>query len=63
MPKPGSHAYDTKRARLRKQYEDEGVAADQHADQQANQTLQQDEGREPELRSERGLGPKGERER
>lgn len=39
MPEPGSHKYDIKRARLREQYENEGVN-DQRADQAANEQLQ-----------------------
>lgn len=40
MPEPGSHKYDIKRARLREQYEHEGIN-DQHADQAANEQLQE----------------------
>lgn len=61
MPRPGSNAYDVKRARLRKRFEDEGTATDEHANERANQVLQEDEQNRPELRTERGLGPKGER--
>ncbi|MER6981373.1 hypothetical protein [Streptomyces carpinensis] len=61
MPEPGSKKYDTKRARARKEAERSGIS-DQDADRAANEELQQD----PKLRSsgprtERGLGPKGER--
>jgi hypothetical protein len=61
MPEPGSKKYDTRRARLRKDAEKAGTP-DQHANQEANETLQQEEdwgSRGP--RTERGRGPKGER--
>lgn len=67
MPRPGSHKYDTKRAHLRKHYETDRGINDQHADEAANETLQEREEDRPEeqwrprLASERGLGPKGER--
>ena len=61
-PRPGSHKYDVKRARLRKAVEDSGRAADQEANAVANQILQEDRGQRGVLRGERGLGPKGERE-
>ncbi|HEX5543815.1 MAG TPA: phosphatidylethanolamine-binding protein [Micromonospora sp.] len=60
-PRPGSNKYDIKRARLRKQIEDSGRAADQEANDVANQILQEERGQEGILRSERGLGPKSER--
>jgi hypothetical protein len=62
-PRPGSHAYDVKRARLRKLIEDSGRAADQEANAVANQILQEDRGQRGVLRGDRGLGPKGERPR
>lgn len=62
-PRPGSKKYDIKRARLRKIVEDSGRAADQEANDVANQILQEDRGWTGILRSERGLGPKGERSR
>ncbi|NEE01462.1 hypothetical protein [Phytoactinopolyspora halotolerans] len=61
MPRPGSHQYDVKRARLRKELEDEGVAADQDADEEANRRLQEDEDLRPVQRTDRAEGPKGER--
>ncbi|WP_117213757.1 phosphatidylethanolamine-binding protein [Allorhizocola rhizosphaerae] len=62
-PRPGSHAYDVQRARLRKRLEDTGEAVDKEADDRANEILQEERGQKGVLRSERGLGPKGERER
>jgi len=62
-PRPGSNAYDIKRARLRKALEDSGQAVDQEANTVANEILQEDRGEQGILRGERGLGPKGERER
>jgi hypothetical protein len=60
-PRPGSHHYDVKRARLRKLIENSGRAADQEANTVANQILQEDRGQRGVLRGDRGLGPKGER--
>jgi hypothetical protein len=62
-PRPGSHAYDIKRARLRKLIEDSGRAADQEANAVANEILQEERGQQGVLRGDRGLGPKGERGR
>lgn len=61
MPEPGSKKYDTQRARKRKEAERSGIS-DQDANAVANEELQ----REPQHRgsgprTERGLGPKGER--
>ena len=39
MPEPGSHAYDTQRARLRAQLDDTGTP-DKHATEKANEILQ-----------------------
>lgn len=61
MPRPGSHKYDIKRARIRKQLEDEGIASDQDADEEANRRLQQDEEHRPRATGERARGPEGER--
>jgi hypothetical protein len=47
MPRPGSHKYDTERARLRQRLQDEGVAGGQEADERANAELQLDENRGP----------------
>lgn len=61
MPEPGSRKYDTRRARLRKDAEQSGIS-DQDADRAANEALQSDpdwQSRGP--RTERGRGPKGER--
>ncbi|WP_208853348.1 hypothetical protein [Streptomyces albofaciens] len=61
MPEPGSKDYDKRRARLRKDAENSGIN-DQQANQEANETLQDDEGlRSRGPRTERGRGPKGER--
>lgn len=61
MPEPGSKKYDTRRARLRKDAERAGTP-DQHANEEANETLQEDEAlRSRGPRTERGRGPKGER--
>lgn len=61
-PRPGSHKYDIQRARLRDRLDDEGIA-DKRADEAANKILQEERGQRGVLRSERGLGPKGERGR
>ncbi|HEX2313669.1 MAG TPA: hypothetical protein VHJ17_08055 [Thermomonospora sp.] len=61
MPRPGSHKYDIKRAKTRKRMEDEGVASDRRAGEQANRELQRDERMRPRKATERAEGPKGER--
>jgi hypothetical protein len=61
MPRPGSHKYDTERARTRKRLQDAGVAGGREADERANAELQLDENRGPRRAAERGAGPKGER--
>ncbi|MFD0899099.1 hypothetical protein [Actinomadura sediminis] len=61
MPRPGSHKYDTERARARKRLENEGTANDQGADRRANEELQMREDHRPRRATERGAGPKGER--
>ncbi|MET9428397.1 MULTISPECIES: hypothetical protein [unclassified Streptomyces] len=61
MPEPGSKKYDVRRARTRKDAENEGVS-DQQANEEANARLQRDEGlRSRGARTERGRGPKGEK--
>ncbi|MEU2791442.1 hypothetical protein [Streptomyces sp. NPDC007100] len=61
MPEPGSKKYDTRRARLRKDAENSGIN-DQQANEEANETLQNEEGmRSSGPRTRRGRGPKGER--
>ncbi|MEV4755196.1 phosphatidylethanolamine-binding protein [Micromonospora sp. NPDC049559] len=62
-PRPGSRPYDTDRARLRKNIENSGRAADAEANEAANRLLQEDRGQTGVVRGERGLGPKGERGR
>src|SRR5690606_41073868 len=47
--------------RSRKRIEDSGQAADEYANELANKILQEDRDQEGILRTERGLGPKGER--
>lgn len=61
MPEPGSKKYDTRRARLRKDAENSGIN-DQQANEEANETLQNEEGwRSSGPRTRRGQGPRGER--
>ncbi|CAL9566085.1 MULTISPECIES: hypothetical protein [Streptomyces] len=61
MPEPGSKDYDKQRARRRKEAERSGVP-DRHANEEANESLQQDPRRRSSgPRTERGRGPKGER--
>lgn len=61
MPEPGSKKYDTRRARLRKDSENQGIS-DKEANEEANATLQQDpDYRSSGPRSERDEGPKGQR--
>jgi hypothetical protein len=60
MPLPGSHKYDIKRRKLRKELEDDGIAADGTASKQANAELQDDPPRTlPRSRNGRILSPKG----
>ncbi len=60
MPRPDSHAYQVKQARLRKRYENMGVPDDK-AGERAKEELQQNEQRRPVPRGARAAGPKGER--
>lgn len=60
-PRPGSSAYDSQRAHLRKLIENSGRAADDEANEVANRILREDRDQRGVLRGERGLGPKGER--
>lgn len=60
MPRPGSHAYDELRKRLRKRFERQGLN-DQQANRRADQKLQRDEANRPRKVGERAEGPKGER--
>jgi hypothetical protein len=62
-PRPGSHAYDVKRARLRKLLENSGRAVDGRANAVANRILRDEHGQRGMLRGERGRGPKSERRR
>ncbi|GAA3736411.1 hypothetical protein HDA32_001371 [Spinactinospora alkalitolerans] len=62
MPRPGSHKYDIQRAHERKRLEDEGIANDQGANEEANRELQGEPDHEPVRRTERGRGPEGDRE-
>jgi len=59
MPKPGSHSYDVKRARLRDELDNSGTP-DKNATEAANAELQKD-GNEAQAPNERAYGPKGER--
>lgn len=61
MPEPGSKKYDKRRSRLRHEAEERGIP-DRHANEDAGRTLQEDpRWRTHGPRTERGLGPKGER--
>ncbi|MDA8369094.1 MAG: hypothetical protein M0026_04420 [Nocardiopsaceae bacterium] len=62
MPRPGSHKYDIQRAHKRKALEDAGIANDQGADERANRELQEHDEHKPIRQTERGRGPKSERE-
>jgi hypothetical protein len=60
MPRPGSHKYDIKRRKLRKELEDKAIATDGTASEQANRELQDDPPRTlPRSRNGRILSPKG----
>ncbi|MEV0597834.1 hypothetical protein AB0I82_00825 [Streptomyces sp. NPDC050315] len=61
MPEPGSKKFDRRRAKLRREAEDQGIP-DKHANEDAKGRLEDDpqwQTRGP--RTERGLGPKGQR--
>jgi hypothetical protein len=61
MPEPGSNAYDKKRAQLRKDLENQGLN-DQHANDRANQVLQDQRpagAEEPRSQREAGTGHAG----
>lgn len=61
MPEPGSKAYDKKRQEYRREAEDRGV---RDANERAKDALEEEhpEYRPTGPRTERGRGPKGERE-
>lgn len=59
---PGTKGYDKQRAHLRKDLENSGEASDKDANERANEILQDEEGNEPRLQTERGLGPKSQRD-
>ncbi|MFG3115693.1 hypothetical protein ACGF4C_14940 [Streptomyces sp. NPDC048197] len=62
MPEPGSKKFDKRRARLRSEAEDRGIP-DKHAAEDAKETLESDpKWRSQGPRTERGRGPKGERD-
>jgi hypothetical protein len=61
--RPGSKKYDIQRRRLRDLLENTGQANDKRANERANEILQRDPARRGVLRGDRGMGPKGERER
>lgn len=60
MPRPGSHAYDEMRKRLRKRLERQGLN-DKKANRRADADLQRAEENRPRKAGERSAGPKGER--
>ena len=61
MPRPGSHAYDVKRARLRKELESQGLS-EQELETRVNKILHADPEMRPRKTGDRAEGPKGERE-
>ncbi|WP_219509026.1 hypothetical protein [Nonomuraea ceibae] len=61
MPRPGSHAYDTKRARERKHQERQG-RSEQELNSRVNRKLQSEPGNRPrKVGGDRAEGPKSER--
>jgi hypothetical protein len=60
MPDPSSHAYDTKRARLRRRHENQGVP-DERADEAATEEMHREHPPHKEPPVDRAFGPKGER--
>jgi hypothetical protein len=61
MPRPGSHKYDIRRRKLRKELEDKGIAPDAEADQRANADLQRNPRNRIRGATGRRLTPKDER--
>ncbi|HET6636842.1 MAG TPA: hypothetical protein VFH77_17640 [Streptomyces sp.] len=62
MPEPGSKKYDNRRKEYRRDAEDEGIP-DKHANREAKERLEEDPQWRPEgPRTDRGRGPKGQRE-
>jgi hypothetical protein len=61
VPLPGSHKYEIKRRKLRKELEGKGAATDAEATRQANTELQRDRRNRTQSRNARRLTPKGER--
>ncbi|NRQ36740.1 hypothetical protein HII36_33620 [Nonomuraea sp. NN258] len=63
MPRPGSNAYDKKRARLRKDMEHKGLS-EQELSKRVNKKLQSDADKQPrKVGGDRAEGPKSERPR
>lgn len=61
MPEPGSKKFDRRRAKLRREAEDQGIP-DKHANEDAKGRLEDDpQWQTHGPRTERGLGPKGQR--
>ncbi|QYN39080.1 hypothetical protein K1T35_18895 [Pseudonocardia sp. DSM 110487] len=58
MPRPGSHHYDVRRARLRAQHDNSGTP-DHHADAAANEELRRDHPPIPLGDPDRAAGPTG----
>lgn len=61
MPLPGSHKYQIKRRKLRKELESKGAASDAEATRQANTEMQRDRRNRTQSRNAQRLAPKGER--
>ena len=61
MPLPGSHKYQIKRRKLRKELEGKGASTDAEATRQANTEMQRDRRNRTQSRNAQRLTPKGER--
>ncbi|MFC4062834.1 hypothetical protein ACFOWE_31470 [Planomonospora corallina] len=62
MPRPGSHAYDTKRARLRGDMEKEHGLSEHELEEHVEEALQSDPGNRPrKTGGDRAGGPQSER--
>ncbi|NUT42010.1 MAG: hypothetical protein HOV86_18710 [Thermoactinospora sp.] len=63
MPRPGSHAYDNERRRLRKQLDNQGLS-EQELKKRVSRKLQSDPDKSPrKVGGDRAEGPKSERPR
>ncbi|GIH97284.1 hypothetical protein ACFFMN_15185 [Planobispora siamensis] len=62
MPRPGSHSYDTERARLRKNLEHDRGMSEKELKERVDKTMHSDPAKRPrKVGGDRANGPKAER--